>query len=107
MTCAGHKMHTCTSSHIPQSDLWGCHTAKSKPKLCATRNSKSRTSDGAVRGIWDAYDSREIGLLVVLVARNNAVSLRCTSVHKPPNRHKVTSTDITFFGCQSMTVFFK
>ena len=66
---------TWESSHAPHSARCGCQTAKSKPRLCATRNSSSRTSVGSVLGIWAAYESNEIGLFVVLVARNNAVNL--------------------------------
>jgi hypothetical protein len=47
----------------------------SKLRLWHTRNSKSRTSDGAVLGIREMYSSRLIELFVVLEARNTAVSL--------------------------------
>jgi hypothetical protein len=66
---------TCKSSQMPQRLRWDCHTANSKLKLCATRNSRSSTSEGDVLGILDVYASSEIGLLVVFVARNNAVNL--------------------------------
>ena len=68
--------HTCMSSHMPHSARCACHTANSNPRLCATRNSKSRTSAGAVLGIRVVYLSRDIGLFVVLVARNKAVNLK-------------------------------
>ena len=73
------------SSQIPQRALWVCQTANSKPRLCATRNSRSRTSLGAVFGICLVYISSDIGLFVVLVARNNAVNLE---IRKPPVRRQ-------------------
>lgn len=77
---------------MPHNALWACHTANSKPRLCATRNSRSRTSDGPVFGILLVYASKEIGLLVVFVARNSAVSL--TSCNECPERRKGHIHDI-------------
>jgi hypothetical protein len=96
--------HTCISSHMPHSARCACHTANSNPKLCATRNSKSRTSAGAVLGIRVVYLSRDIGLFVVLVAKNKVVNLKRLILREKPGQ---SQAHITFFGCQSMTVFFR
>jgi hypothetical protein len=52
----------------------------------------------------EVYASRAIGLLVVFVARNKAVSLSLLSASTEGQTER---TDMTFFGCQSMTVFFR
>jgi hypothetical protein len=62
------------------------------------------TSAGAVFGMLEAYASKEIGLLVVFVARNRAVSLE-ERLHI--EQWFEFKTYITFFGCQSMTVFLR
>jgi hypothetical protein len=69
------KRLTCASSQMPHRARCVCQTANSKFRLCATKNSRSNTSFGAVRGMAEVYVSSEIGWLVVFVARNNAVSL--------------------------------
>jgi len=69
------SMLTWRSNQIPHRALWACHTANSNPRLCATRNSRSRTSEAVVLGMWVVYASRDIGLFVVLVARKRAVNL--------------------------------
>jgi len=73
---------TWRSNHAPHSARWGCQTAKSKLRLCATRNSNSSTSAGSVLGIWAAYESKEMGLFVVFVARNSAVNLFAVGSHE-------------------------
>jgi hypothetical protein len=78
---------------MPHNARCACHTANSNPKLCATRNSKSRTSAGAVLGIRVVYLSRDIGLFVVLVARNRAVNLKKVNItrkaRREPSSHHV------------------
>lgn len=64
-------------------------------------------SEGDVRGIFPVKSSREMGLLVVLVARYSAVNLGRRV--KPPQLQAMEDpeTYMTFLGCQSMTVFFR
>ena len=51
------------------------------------------------------YASSEIGLLVVFVATNNAVNLDEGFVARREIR--IIGAYITFFGCQSITVFLR
>lgn len=80
------ELLTWRSNQAPHSARCGCQMAKSNPRLCATRNSSSSTSVGSVLGIWAAYESSEIGLFVVFVARNRAVNLFAS---KQSRRHGV------------------
>jgi hypothetical protein len=74
-------------------------------KSLTLRNEKFQINDvsGAVLGIRVVDLSGDIGLFVVLVARNRTVNLKKVNFMTQTRGQ----AHITFFGCQSMTVFFR